>query len=388
MCVSNNRSSILSRSGFLGIVSAAALPLFTEPARALDAVQQVAGTDGAPLSVPVGLSPANARAAGIAAKSPFVRAQSAAAMNVAYAIGDPQLREDVVSLLRNPVPQFMRRYPTRESRISLRDEMVRAQFVAPDAPVEGIFPPSAQNTAALPFWASPGSERNGHHNYPGGLCTHELFNARMAAQFAQTYDRQYFGGRSIVSADVVVASALYHDIMKTIVFQYRDDGTFLDELPIGGTGAHHVLSGAEAIVRGRGPQFVSVLLSAHAAPSLGDERKVVTWCRAAAMLAGVDPVEYGLLKHLDGEFRLGAVPAIETFVSHLSDHDFVLSIPAAKQVDDALRSVAPRFSVDASNTAAFNWWRMEVTSHFSNIALYYELTRGEDAFIAAIRKAF
>ena len=387
MCVSDNRSTILARSGFLGVVGAAALPLFTEPARALEAIQRVTGYDGVSLSVPSQLTAANSRAARIAAASPFVRAQMAAIVEIARAIDNAELRADVIELLGNPVAKFANRYPTDESRTALRDQMVRAGFIAAGSAIEGIFPPSPRGGAALPFWAAPGSETHGHHNYPGGLCTHELFNARMAQQFAHSYDVQYFGGGGSVNAGTVTAAALYHDIMKTIVFQYRDDGTFFDELTIGGTGAHHILSGAEAIVRGRDARFVSVLLSAHAAPSLGDEVKVVTWCRAAAMLAGVDPVEYGLLKRNGAEYELASLPPIESFVSHLSDHDFVLSIPAATHVDAALRRVAPQFSINPADAPAYNWWRMEIASHRSNIALYHELTRGDGAFIAAIRRA-
>ncbi len=368
-------------------MSAAALPLFAEPARALDAVQRVAGSEGAALAVPAGLSGPNRRGAEIAAQSPLVRAQTAAAIALAREIGDSRLREDVLALLHDPRPHYVQRYGTTESRIALRDAMAREGFVAANAPVEGLFPPVSANGQTLPFWAAPGSETSGHHNYPGGLCAHELFNARMGAQFAQTYDRQYFDGRRTVDRDIAVAAAFYHDIMKTIVFQYREDGTFLPELSIGATGGHHVLSGAEAIVRGRDARFVTVLLSAHAAPSLGDEAKVALWCRAAAMIANVDPVEYGLLKKTQEGYVLAALPPIEAFVNHLSDHDYVLTIPAAQHVDEALASAAAQFGVDAHDPSAFAWWRLRVCSHVSNVALYHELTRGSAAFISAVRKA-
>ncbi len=367
-------------------MGAAALPLFAEPARALEAVQRVAGTGGAVLQVPTGLSGANLRAATIAAQSPLVRAQAAAATALAREIGDARLRDDVLALLHDPRPRYGQRYATTESRLALRDAMAREGFVAANAPVDGLFPPIALNGQTLPFWAAPGSETTGHHNYPGGLCAHELFNARMGAQFAQTYDRQYFDGRRTVNRDVAVAAAFYHDIMKTIVFQYRDDGSFLPELSIGATGGHHVLSGAEAIVRGRDARFVTVLLSAHAAPSLGDEAKVVLWCRAAALIAGVDPVEYGLVKKTTDGYALASLPPIEAFVNHLSDHDFVLAIPAAEHVDEALASAAPQFGVDARDPASLAWWRLRVCSRASNISLYHELTRGNDAFISAVRK--
>ncbi len=388
MCVNGLRSSLLSRASFLGAAGAAALPLFTEPARAMDALATEAPATPAPaLVAPVGLSNANKRAADIASRSPFVTTLIAQAYALAGSISDLRLRAEVLGLLLNPAPFYMRKYPTMASRIALRDAMAKEGFVAADAPVEGLFPPVSDIGIAQPFWSAPGSDTNGHHAYPGGLCVHELFNARMAREFAHTYDDQYFDGSKAVNPDWVIAAAFYHDIMKSVVFQYNDDGTFFEELPIGATGGHHCLSGAEAIVRGHTPNFVTILLSAHAAPSLGDEAKVVTWCRAAAMIAGVDPIEFGLVRKTADGFALAHPAPIETFVSHLSDHDYVLTIHATHAVRPMLATVADRFGIKPGDGSALNWWRLTVSSLASNVGLYYALTKGEDAFVARIKKA-
>jgi hypothetical protein len=377
----------VSRGGFIGAFgAAAALPLFAEPARALDQVQTDAGTAGEALVAPVGLTGANRRAAEIASNSPFVRVQTAQCYTMAQAIGDAKLRSAVLSVLVEPRPRFMRKYRTQEDRVLLRDALARDGFVDAAAPVSGIFPPVTDSGIAQPFWSAPGSDTNGHHSYPGGLCVHELFNARMATQFAQNYNHLYFDNARAVSGDIAVAAAFYHDIMKAIVFQYRDDGTFLDEVQIGATGAHHCLSGAEAIARGMDANFVIVLLSAHAAPSLGDEARVVTWARAAARIAGVDPVAYGLVKKAGDGYALARPAPIEAFVNHLSDHDYVLSIAAAQAVRPALADMAPKFGVAPGDATALNWWRLQVTSAASEIALYHELLRGESAFTSAVKR--
>ena len=384
MCVNAG----LSRSGFLGAFgAAAALPLFAEPARALDQAQEAAGTEGSALVAPIGLSEANRQAAEIASNSPFIRIQTAQAFSMAQNIGDAKLRSAALSIMLDPAPYYMRKYPTQASRVALRDELARAGFVTASTLVESIFPPITDTGIAQPFWSAPGSETAGHHSYPGGLCAHELFNARMATQFAQNYNHEYFGDHRAVNPDLVATAAFYHDIMKTVVFQYNDDGTFFTEAQIGATGAHHCLSGAEAIVRGLDPRFVIVLLSAHAAPSLGDEVKVVTWARAAAMIAGVDPVAFGLLKKTSDGFALAEPPPIEAFVSHLSDHDYVLSIAAAQAVRPMLTKVAAQFGFPNGYDPAVNWWRLRVTSAASEIALYHELLRGESAFVDAVKKA-
>jgi hypothetical protein len=351
----------------MAAAAAAAAPIFFEPATA----------SSKPVAIPSELSAGNGRAAKIALESPFVQRQLAAARELARSIGDAHLRADIVDLLEHPVPQYARKYPTVESRTALRDMLAREGFVKPDAPVDGVFPRGTEHPRVVqPFWSAPGSAIDSHHSYPGGLLAHELFNSRMAANFEQTYDALYFDGRKSVDRDLVIAAAFYHDVMKTVVFQYNDDGTLTPELDIAGTGGHHCLSGAEAIVRGRDARFVTVLLSAHAAPSLGDEAKVVNWCRAAALIAGVDPVEYGLVKKTAGGYALAALAPIEAFVSHLSDHDYVLTIPAVREVVPQLQKLNPS-----------PWFRHEVLSRTSAVALYRDLTQGEDAFRRAVHAA-
>ena len=290
-------------------------------------------------------------------------------------MGDARMREDMLRVIEDPAPRYARKYPSADSRQALRDALAREGFVKPDAPVSGIFPPRTDSGGIVqPFWSAPGSDLNSHHSYPGGLLVHELFNSTMAANFEHTYDAIYFDGASHVNRDVVIAAALYHDIMKTVVFQFNDDGSLLGELSIGDTGGHHCLSGAEAIARGHDARFVTVLLSAHAAPSLGDEQKVVTWCRASAMIAGIDPVEFGLVKKTADGYVLAALPPAETFVNHLSDHDYVLTIPAVREVVPRLHAIDPSL-----------WYRHEVLAKASAVALYQTLaTRGEEAFREAV----
>ncbi|HET9096353.1 MAG TPA: hypothetical protein VFN37_06800 [Candidatus Baltobacteraceae bacterium] len=329
-------------------------------------------------AVPQGLAAGNTRAALIAHRSPFVRAKYASVMQLVHSMGDAKMRSDALQLIADPSPRYARKYPSVESRQALRDALAREGFVKADAPVSGVFPPGTETGKIVqPFWSAAGSDLNSHHSYPGGLLVHELFNSTIAANFERTYDAIYFDNASRVNRDVVIAAALYHDIMKTVVFQFNDDGTLLPELSIGDTGGHHCLSGAEAIARGHDARFVTVLLSAHAAPSLGDEQKVVTWCRAAAIIAGVDPVEFGLVKKTADGYALATLPPIETFVNHLSDHDYVLTIPAVREVAARLHAVNPSL-----------WYRHEVLAKASAVALYQTLaTHGETAFRKAISNA-
>ncbi len=359
----------VSRGWFLATAGAAALPLVAVPASAAELP-----------ATPNGLSAGNARAALIARGSKFIQTHYAGAMHLARSIANSRIRADVLGILADPVPMYARKYPTAESRLALRDALAGQGFIKPGDPVSGIFPPGTERAGVVqPFWSAAGSAYDSHHSYPGGLLVHELFNASMAEHFAKTYDAIYFGGRPTVDRDVAIAAAFYHDMMKTAVFQFNEDGTLLPELAIAGTGGHHCLSGAEALVRGHDARFVTVLLSAHAAPSLGDEVKVAQWCRASAMIAGVDPVEYGLL---DRQGNLAAFPPLEAFVNFLSDHDYVLSVHAVQAITPRLTALGP-----GAGSPEGRWWRHRVLSNASAIALYEAATRGEAVFEDAVRKA-
>ncbi len=385
MCVGESRSNLFGRAEFFGVMSAVALPLVLGPS----AIAEAADVGKYPLPPVRGpLSRGNARAAKLAAASPMVRATYASVAELADSLTDADLRAYVVSFLHYPAPDYAANQKTPEARTAVRDALARAGFVAADAPVSGIFPPGTEPGSATfvqPFWSTPGSAEGSHHAYPGGLAVHEYFNASMSQQFAATYDAHYFANRKTVDRDTVVGSALYHDIMKTVIFQWREDGSITDELTIAGTGAHHILSGAEAIVHGHTPRFVITLLSAHAAPSLGDEAHVVDWCRAAAIVAGVDPVQYGLVKADGSAFVLAESPVpLEAFISNLSDHDYVATVPAMHVVSDRLKTRYAQWQPPTT----FDWYRAAVLSRTTALALYDTLARhGEPAFTAALERA-
>ncbi len=321
----------------------------------------------------------------MAQASAIATATYARVVGLATTIGDAELRADVLDLVQVPRALYAGRHPSPAMRTAVRDALAREGFVAADAPVRGIFPAGTEpesSVAIQPFWSAPGSGEGSHHAYPGGLAMHESFNAAVALSLARTYDVHYFGGRPTVSRDTAIAAALYHDAMKSAVFGWNDDGTLADELTIAGTGGHHVLSGAEAIARGRDPRFVTTLLSAHAAPSLGDESKVVAWARAAAIVAGVDPVAFGLVKRDGTGFALAADPApLEAFVNYLSDHDYVVSVHAMHVVSARLQQSWSRRPALLSLAPTFAWYRSMILTRTTALALYDVLARnGAGAF--------
>jgi hypothetical protein len=272
----------------------------------------------------------------------------------------------------------------------------------------GVFPPLVDDGGACPrlpqrFWSAPGSSFGGHHSYPGGLAVHETFNLIADVHLAAGYRRVYghkradglpeVGGEHerwldrpdiLIDEDLTIAAPIWHDWAKPIVFQWNADGSEFTELNFGGTGAndawgaagdsrtgaHHILGVAETMKRALPPELVIMQASAHAAPTSGNEYKVVNWLRAAAIIARVDPVARRYLS-VDGQGRLrlaarralGAVDLnaggqtnwlVEDVMHNLSDADFILTGPALATVELVLRTLAPELGYDPAATVRYN----------------------------------
>jgi hypothetical protein len=283
----------------------------------------------------------------------------------------------------------------------------------------GVFPAvnndgTACPTLPMPWYAAPGSGNGSHHSYPGGLVIHEAANDANAINLADNYRLTYgttndrglpvvgeLGGDATssetitITQDIVVGTPMWHDWAKPMVFQYTAAGTLFIELPIGGagstdnygaagdsrTGGHHILSLAEAMTRGLPAEFIIAQASAHSAPTLGNEFKVVNWLRAAAVIAQVDPVAKGYLYvasdgnlHLPPLGHLGDLNLVasglpnllvEYPIHNLSDADFVNSIPAVNMADVVLQNEAPYFGYYPATDAS------DYQIKFRNVAMSY-----------------
>jgi hypothetical protein len=170
------------------------------------------------------------------------------------------------------------------------------------------------------------------------------------------------------------------------VFQWNADGTEFAELNFGGngltdaagaagnskTGAHHILGLAEAMKRNLSAEFIITQASAHSNPTSGNEYKVVNWLIAAAIIAQVDPVQRGYVRHdatgaprlpvvrklgsIDLNAAAGSPPnlLIEYTTHNLSDADFTFTGPAVTEAQVLLATLAPKFGFDPTDTARYN----------------------------------
>lgn len=322
----------------------------------------------------------------MAKRSALVNADWAFLHQIADEIADRQLHDTVLQILNNPAPTLLQRYPTAGDREMLRQTLVNAGLLAPNVAVDAFLPPCANpQTAPQPFFAAPGSGYMSHHSYPGGLVTHTAMNLRISLGLYEGY-YQTFGYK--LNRDVVIAAQMLHDLHKPWVFQWRDNGASLPEAAIAGTGGHHILGIAESVYRDLPAPVIIAQACAHSHPGTAkDEADVVNWLKAACIIAGKDPVQKKLLAP-DGQ-TLPLPRSQEGFVTHLGDHDFVFTVPAALWMIAALKKIARQeFGLSDTDLAGkkFNAIRNYVFSQATIEHLYYILnTQGEDALTAAVK---
>ena len=295
--------------------------------------------------------------------SPLIQEAFKQVLDYAGTIENAGLRSSVQSLLKNPMPTFMQNYTSAAARQRLYSTLAAQGLVdTSKIDAEHILPPF--NGKVQDFFTAPGSGYMSHHPYPGGLATHVSANLHITNYICRTYKEVFLYD---VDRDTAIAAQALHDIAKPFVFQWQKDGSSLKEYTIAGQGAHHTISLAEVIYRGFPAEEVVAQACAHGAPtSKKDEADVVSWLRVAAIMAGKDPVAYGLLnKSGDG---LPAPHKQEGYIVHLGDHDWVLSSPASQKSIAMLKTIAAKtYGMNGADLdgAAFNHFRNYVGSQLS-----------------------
>jgi len=321
----------------------------------------------------------------MAARSPHVTRAWAYLGKTASTIKDPDLRAKALAVLDTPAPTLLARMDG-PARTEVCQELTAKGYIK-DAQADSFLPPAASPKAApQPFLSAPGSGYQSHHSYPGGLVTHTAANLMISLAIFEAY--QNVSGFA-PDRDTVLVSQLLHDLHKPWVFQWGPSGESRTEKPRAGTGEHHVLGVAESLVRGLPAPVVVAQACAHTHPGTEkDEAEVAGWLTAAAVLAGKDPVKAGLLA-ADGK-TLPLPRRVEGFITHLGDHDFVFTVPAAKWTIAAMREVAEtqyRLTGEDLAGAKFNALRNYAFSQVTVEALYREYSlKGQEGLAAAVAR--
>ena len=370
---SDTAFSVISRRGLLRAGAAAALTTAASGFAAHPVF--AAAADPAPArKVPDVLSMS---AIDMAKESRVVQAAAASLNESAKRLRDAKLRALVLDVMANPVPTIAEGLD--EARAL---EMLRAEGLI-DAKRTTLLPPLKQrNQAPQPYWSAPGSGYASHHAYPGGLVTHCALNVasaeKLVASYSEVFDLE-------LDADAAVGGELLHDLHKPWVFGWLEDGTCRKEETLARTGEHHILSIAESMKRGASPAVVVAQACAHENPGTNaGEALVVGFIKAAAILAGIDPVKTG---HLAPDGKTLPLPRrMEGFVVHLADHDFVVAGPACQWSAAALRTLFKE-KYGVTREADLNKLRNYVLSNLTAMRLYGTLSaQGNDAFAAEVAR--
>jgi len=363
-----NRRDFLKLGGVLGAAAAVgvvATPAFASPSRcSLGECMEMDAVAMAEASGPVSASWRNIRMA-------------------AAEIRNPAIRTRVEAILENPAPSLTKGMGRSEKK-AIYKELTQKGLLKDVAEKDFLPPVSSSKKASQPFYSAPGSGYQSHHSYPGGLATHTDLNVRVSLALYDGYRDVY---DYMLDRDVVIAAQVLHDLHKPWVFQWDENGESRGEMKLGGTGEHHPLGVAESIVRGLPAEVCVAQACAHNHPRTPeDEAKVVGWIQAASIIAGVDPVEYGLLEK--GGKTLPLPRRQEGFVTHLGDHDWVLTVPAAKWIIPVMEKVAVRDYGLAQNDLKkkpFNQLRNYVFSQTTIMSLYeVYAAKGEQELVRTI----
>ncbi len=324
-------------------------------------------------------APAAIRALAIARQSPSAVRGMAFLGRQARAIQDPALRAAALGALDPNACVRYRAGLSAMQRQQVVDGLVAGGWLKPQdhAAVADIFPNIKDEDGncpriASPMLAAPGGNSGSHHDWPGGLVTHEAFNLGQALGLARLWHSEQ---GTAVDLDLLRAAIIWHDWGKTLVFQWNEDGTEPEERQIAGTGAHHIIGLAEAMSRGLPARLIRTMACAHAAPADGQEAQVAGWLSAAAVIARVDARGRGYLD--------GAWPP-ECFIHTLSDQNWIVSDQSSQEAEHNLARLAGRYGLTAG-TSDYNWrLRLPALARFGALKLWKAEESGDDDALSAL----
>jgi len=315
-------------------------------------------------------------------------------LQTASSLEDPGYRRLMTECIVDPKISFLELYPSDQDRQRLFDEMVRLGFFNREDSPDHAWPRGHMQPQT--YLTAPSSHNDFYNAHPGGLAVTVAYNIRMADAYTQNY-RQMYGVPS--NRDLPVAALLVHEYPKVWLYQWQSDGSWREEprtVYDDTWHAHCIYVTAELMHRRFDSRIVMAMAAAHQLSALEasmDGRSVVTrwrgldrvahFIKAAAIMAQVDPVDYGLLERHQGELVLAPQPA-EQWVTHLADMNWPYAMGGAHLYTyPMLKQIAAEdlgFSDGDIMGRPFNQLKNYVWSQLGQIALYEILVReGFDA---------
>jgi hypothetical protein len=332
----------------------------------------------------------------IARASRLVTSAYSELLQVASSLEDPAYRRLMTECIAAPKITFLELYPTKEERQGIFSEVVGHGFFNSLDDVDEVFP--ANPTSPQTYLTAPSSHNDFYNAHPGGLAVTVAYNVRMAEAYTSNY-RQVYGlpiNRDLPSALCV------HEYPKVWLYQWQEDGSWLEEprtVYDDTWHAHCIYVATELMYRRFDSRLVMAVAAAHQLSALNARmdgkrvdcdwvglERVAHFLQAAAVLAQVDPVDYGLLEKQKGKIVLAPQPG-EQWITHLADMNWPYSMGAAHlYTHPLLQQVAlDDLGLKEKDLRArpFNQLKNYVWSQLGQIALYEILVR--EGFEAARR---
>lgn len=322
-------------------------------------------------------------------------------LQTAASLEDAGYRRLMTECIVAPKVTFLEMYPTDQDRRRLFDEMVRLGFFNPEDDPDHVWPQGHMDPQT--YLTAPSSHNDFYNAHPGGLAVTVAYNIRMADAYTQNL-RQMYGVPA--NRDVSVAALLVHEYPKVWLYQWQGDGSWLEEprtVYDDTWHAHCIYVTAELMHRRFDARIVMAMAAAHQLSALEasmDGRSVVThwrglervahFIKAAAIMAQVDPVDYGLLERHNGEVVLAPQPA-EQWITHLADMNWPYAMGGAHlYTHPMLKQIATDdLGLGGADLDGrpFNQLKNYVWSQLGQIPLYEILVReGFDAARATVNR--
>lgn len=320
---------------------------------------------------------------------------------VAGSLEDARYRSLMTECLEQPKVTFLELYPDEQDRKRIFKEMVKFGFFNNEDSPDHVWPSGHMNPQT--YLTAPSSHNDFYNAFPGGLAVTVAYNIRMADAYTENY-RRFYG--LPLNRDIPAAALCIHEYPKVWLYQWLEDGSWLEEprtVYDDTWHAHCIYVTAELMYRRCEPRLVMAMAAAHQLSMLDatmDGRRAVckwvgpdrvtTFIQAAAVLAQVDPVDYGLLERAGRGVSLRPLPA-EQWVTHLGDMNWpyimggahLYTYPLLKEI---ARDDYGMTEVDLSGRP-FNQFKNYVWSQLGQIPLYEIFVReGKEPARKAIKR--
>jgi hypothetical protein len=318
-------------------------------------------------------------------------------LQTASSLEDAEYRRLMTECVASPKVTFLEMYPAAADRKKLFEDMVRRGFFNAEDDADHVFPPGHMDPQT--YLTAPSSHNAFYNAHPGGLALTVAYNIRMADAYTHHY-RQVYG--LPINRDLPAAALCVHEYPKVWLYQWQEDGSWREEprtVYDDTWHAHCIFVTAELMYRRFDARMVMAVAAAHQLSMLDarmDGRDVVTnwigegrvahFLEAAAALAQVDPVDYGLLERKGGRLVTGPLPG-EQWVTHLADMNWPYTMGAAHNYTwPLLRQLAGEdYGLKEGDRRQINQLKNYVWSQLGQITLYEIFVReGFDAVRATI----